>query len=298
MILSSPIKTLSGPGWLVVVLAAASVSSATTVTIYKKVGGEVTLKPKQGSVTNATKNLEWKVGKDLAVDFDPPDLTYYNIFKGRSNLNIQTGELTITNLTYDFTEVYTTEIDKSVIDHEILLFVLAPVPIPTIAPSSCPEGSTTCTLTCEGNTTRAEPVQYIWMADNKEVPGLTDKTYTVKNDSSGVGEFTCKMKNPVSEERSKPFSNPFKALYNSAESGPKISRGLTVLVILLSAVILVVIIHRMKTGECFYNKSSMPWERDFWRNTKAQQPQVAASESNGNTTPLKGQLDEETAVAD
>ncbi|XP_014854404.1 PREDICTED: T-lymphocyte surface antigen Ly-9-like isoform X2 [Poecilia mexicana] len=295
MILSSPIKTLSGPGWLVVVLAAASVSSATEETINAKVGDEVTLKPKEGSVTEAIKSINWKVGLDLAVEYDEGHFKFFREFEGRSNLNNQTGELTITNVTFQFKNDYKTELNGKTMYHTIHLNVFAPVPVPTIARSSCPEDSSTCTLTCEGSTTdETEPVQYIWMADNIEVPGSTDKTYTVKNDSSGVREFSCKMKNPVSEERSKPFSNPFKA----PESGPKISRGVTVLIILLSAVILVVIIHRMKTGECFYNKSSMPWERDFWRNTKAQQPQVAASESNGNTTPLKGQLDEETAVMD
>ncbi|XP_032413022.1 uncharacterized protein LOC116716225 isoform X1 [Xiphophorus hellerii] len=291
MIASSPIRNLSGLWWLLVVLAAASVSSDET--IYAKEGGEVTLKPKQGSVTDATKSITWKAGKDLVVDLEPDGIVYYGRFQGRSNLNNRTGELTLRSLTYDLTDVFTIEIDNNAIDHKINLSVLAAVPVPTIAPS-CPEGAHTCTLTCEGNTARAEPVEYRWMTDDTEVPGSTDKTFTVKDDSSGVGEFSCKMKNRVSENRSKPFANPFKA----AQSGPRIFTGVTVLVILLFLVILVAIGHRMKTGEWFFNKSSMPWEGDFWRNTRAQQPQAAASESNGNTTPLKGQLDEETALTE
>ncbi|XP_032412881.1 uncharacterized protein LOC116716134 [Xiphophorus hellerii] len=290
MIASSPIRTLSGLGWFLVVLAAASVSSDET--IYAKEGGEVTLKPKQGSVTDATKSIIWKFGKDLVVELESDGIIYYGRFQGRSNLNNRTGELTLRSLTYDLTDVFTIEINNNAIDH-INLVVLAAVPVPTIAPS-CPEGAHTCTLTCEGNTARAERVEYIWMTDDTEVPGSTNKTFTVKDDSSGVGEFSCKMKNPVSENRSKPFANPFKA----AETGRRIFTGVTVSVILLFLVILVAIGHRMKTGEWFFNKSSNPWEGDFWRNTRAQQPQAAASESNGNTTPLKGQLDEETALTE
>ncbi|PWA32210.1 hypothetical protein CCH79_00013462, partial [Gambusia affinis] len=187
----------------------------------------------------------------------------------RSNLNNQTGEFTIRNLTYDFTNVYTIEINDIAVGHKIYLTTRsligsdlcptpAAVPVPTIA-ASCLKGENKCTLTCEGTPARAEPVEYIWMADNTELSGFTDKTFTVKNDSSGVRQFRCKMKNPVSEETSESFANPFKA----AESGPRISTGVTVLVILLVLVILVAIGHRMKTA-------SMPWERDFWRNTKAQ----------------------------
>ncbi|XP_043965680.1 uncharacterized protein LOC122827144 isoform X2 [Gambusia affinis] len=291
MIASSPIRTLSGPGWLLVVLAAASVSSDET--IFVKEGGEVTLKPKQGSVTDATKGITWKVGEDLAVDLDSVGTVYYGRFIGRSKLNNQTGEFTIRNLTYDFTNVYTIQINDIAVGLKIYLNVLAAVPVPTIA-ASCLKGENKCTMFCDGTTTRAGPVEYKWMADNTELSGFTDKTFIVKNDSSGVRQFKCKMKNPVSEETSESFANPFKA----AESGPRISTGVTVLVILLVLVILVAIGHRMKTGEWFYNKSSMPWERDFWRNTKAEQHQAAASESNGNTTPLKGQLNEETPATD
>uniref|UniRef100_A0A0S7F4C5 LFA3 n=1 Tax=Poeciliopsis prolifica TaxID=188132 RepID=A0A0S7F4C5_9TELE len=298
MISSSPVKTLPGPGWILLLpflllrlLSAAPVSSEET--IYAKEGGKVTLKPKPGSVSDATKSIIWKIGNDMVVDLDPDDLAYYGRFKARSNLNNRTGELTITDLTFDLTGVYNIEIDNTPIDHKINLFVLAPVPVPSIA-SSCPEGTNTCDLICEGNTVRAEPVTYIWMTDNAEVSNSSNKIYTVKGDSSGVREFSCKMKNPVSEGISKPFSNPFKAV----QSGPRISTGITVLVVLLFLVILVAIGHRMKTGEWFFNKPSMPWEKDFWRNTMAQESQAAALESNGNTTPLKDQSDEVTAVRD
>ncbi|XP_054881048.1 uncharacterized protein LOC129355480 [Poeciliopsis prolifica] len=297
MISSSPVKTLPGPGWilllpfLLLLLSAAPVSSDET--IYAKEGGKLTLKPKTGSVSDATKSIIWKIGEDLVVDSDPVGLIIYERFKARINLNNRTGELTITDLTFDLTGVYRTVIDNTDIDHKINLFVLAPVPVPSIA-SSCPEGTNTCDLICEGNTTRAKPVTYIWMTDNAEVLDPSNKIYTVKGDSAGVREFSCKMMNPVSEERSKPFSNPFKAV----QSGPRISTGVTVLVVLLFLVILVAIGHRMKTGEWFFNKSSMPWEKDFWRNTMAQESQAAALESNGNTTPLKDQSDEVTAVRD
>ncbi|KAM4710747.1 uncharacterized protein FYW61_021472 [Anableps anableps] len=286
---SAPVRSLAGPGWVVVVLA---VCVAAEETIFARLGGEVTLKPKAGSVTDATKSITWKVGKDIAVELDEGHVEYFRHFQERSNLDNRTGELTITSLKNSDTNKYTIKIENNPSDHIIHLIVLSPVAVPTIS-SSCSEDASMCTLTCEGNTTGEVQVTYIWMSDNTEVSDYSEKSYTVKEDSFGVREFSCKMKNPVSEESSKPFSNPYKA----AQSGPKISTGLTVFVILLVVVIMVVIVHRLKTGECFFNKSSMPWEGDFWRNTKGEQLQVAVSDSNGTTTaPEKRESEEETMM--
>ncbi|XP_035983706.1 lymphocyte function-associated antigen 3 isoform X2 [Fundulus heteroclitus] len=273
MMLFTPIKTPVGPAaWLVVLLVA---WAAADETIYAKLGVEVTLKPKPGSVTDATKSITWKVGSDLAMVLDDGFLTSYRHFKARGHLNNRTGEMTITNLTYEDSQVYTTEIDGAVINHTISLHVISPVPVPTIT-SSCSLDASTCTLTCEGNTTRAGPVTYTWMFDSVVVPHDT-ATYIIKEHSSDVKEFKCKMKNPLGEETSKTF-NIFE---HAVESGPKISTGVTVFVILLVAVVVLVIVHRLKAGEFFFNKSSFPWQGDFWRNTRGQIP----VDSNGSTSP-------------
>ncbi|KAM4537787.1 lymphocyte function-associated antigen 3-like isoform 2-T2 [Fundulus diaphanus] len=284
----TPMKTPVGPAaWFVVLLVACE---AADETIYAKLGDEVTLKPKPGSVTNATKSITWKVGGDLAMELDEGFLISYRHFKERGHLNNRTGEMTITGLTYEDTQVYTTEIDGAVINHNIHLHVISPVPVPTIT-SSCSLDASTCTLTCEGDTTRAGPVTFTWMFDSVVVPHDTD-TYIIKEDSSAVKEFKCKMKNPVSEETSKTFFNLLE--HDSVKSGPKISAGVTVFVILLVAVVLLALVHRLKTGEFFFNKSSYPWQGDFWRNTKGHIP----VDSNGSTSPPpKGQDEEDSLKA-
>uniref|UniRef100_A0A3Q2PUD2 T-cell surface antigen CD2-like n=1 Tax=Fundulus heteroclitus TaxID=8078 RepID=A0A3Q2PUD2_FUNHE len=204
--------------------------------------------------------------------------TFSVMFVERGHLNNRTGEMTITNLTYEDSQVYTTEIDGAVINHNIHLHVISPVPVPTIT-SSCSLDSSTCTLTCEGDTTRAGPVNYTWMFDSVVVPHYT-ATYIIKEDSSAVKEFKCKMENLVSEETSKTFFNLLEH-GEQVESGPKISTGVTVFVVLLVAVVVLVIVHRLKAGEFFFNKSSFPWQGDFWRNTKGHIP----VDSNGSTSP-------------
>ncbi|XP_047211435.1 uncharacterized protein LOC124861613 isoform X3 [Girardinichthys multiradiatus] len=289
MISSSPIKTPAAPGWFVVVLAACAASAPTKENIYAKFGDEVTLKPPPGSVTDATKTITWKVGDDIAMDLDGGKLFSYRQFNERGHLNNQTGEMTIKSLNYEDTQVYTIEINNFKTNHEIHFFVLDPVPVPTIV-SSCSQDTSTCTLTCEGNIVKAEPVNSMWMSGNSGVLHYGNRYNITKQDSLDFKEFTCKMMNPVSQEISKPFPNPLK----SPESGPKIYSGLLVFLILLAVVIIVAVFHRIKTGEFFFNKTSMPWEGDFWRNTKGKPP-----ENNGTTTtPLQEQPDEEAAIMD
>ncbi|MED6261451.1 hypothetical protein ATANTOWER_005329 [Ataeniobius toweri] len=271
-------------------LSSAATEAPMKKNMYAKFGDEVTLKPLTGSVTDATKSITWKVGDDIAMDLDGGEVIPYRHFKERGHLNTQTGEMTIKSLNYEDTQVYTTEINNIKTNYEIHLFVLDPVPVPTIV-SSCSQDTSTCTLTCEGNIVKAKPVNCMWMSGNPEVLQYGDRYNITKKDSLGFKEFTCKMMNPVSEEISKPFPNPLKP----PESGPKIYSGLLVFFILLAVVIIVAVFHRIKTGEFFFNKTSMPWEGDFWRNTKRKQ----APENNGTTTtPLQGQPDEEAAMTD
>ncbi|MED6293732.1 hypothetical protein CHARACLAT_013638 [Characodon lateralis] len=290
MISSSPIKTPAASGWFVVVLMTCAAAAPMKGNIYAKFGDEVTLKPPTGSVTDATKSITWKVGDDIAMDLDRGVVISYRHFKERGHLNNLTGEMTIKSLNYKDTQVYTIEINNLKTNYEIHLYVLDPVPVPTIV-SSCSQDTSTCTLTCEGNITKAKPVNCMWMSDNLGVLHYGDRYNITKEDSLGFKEFTCKMKNPVSEEISEPFPNPLKP----PESGPKIYSGLLVFFILLAVVIIVAVFHRIKTGEFFFNKTSMPWEGNFWRNTKGNQ----APENNGTTTtPLQEQPDGELVPTD
>ncbi|KAG7236543.1 hypothetical protein INR49_000806, partial [Caranx melampygus] len=107
-------------------------------------------------------------------------------------------------------------------------------------------------------------------------PEINDKKGTpidLRKDSLGIAEFSCELSNPVSQETSKPLANPF------TKQGMNISMGLTVLISLVAAVIVLALVHRCKAGEWFFNKESLPYEADFWR--KEQRQGRNAAESNG-----------------
>ena len=52
------------------------------LTIYKEVGGEVALKPNAVSVTADTKNIEWKEGNNLAINWHEGNINLFRQFKG------------------------------------------------------------------------------------------------------------------------------------------------------------------------------------------------------------------------
>ncbi|KAM7365511.1 hypothetical protein PAMP_016431 [Pampus punctatissimus] len=272
-----PVTNVIVAGWLCVLLAVASKASET---LNKKVGDEVVLKPG----CNFTTNILWKVDQNMAVSWDGTETEYYRQFKVRGKLDNSSGALTITGLVKEDSGRYTPEINNNICKTTELI-VMFPVPTPTVS-VSCKE-KTTCTLTCDGDTTNAEPVKYEWMFDNlnKDLP----KTHVVtKENISNISEFRCKIKNSVSEKSSPPVTNPTKG-------GLKINTGLTVFISLMTAVVLLVLIHKWKAGSWFFQKTSMPWEADFW---KKDSQATGAAESNGTTAcPEKRQaVDEETPM--
>lgn len=287
--------SLSWPVRLCVLWAALSASSVLAETsVYGKVGGEVDLRPDAHSVTNTIKNVLWKAGADIAMEWDGTEIASYREFKGRCHLNTSTGVMTITRLAPNDSGVYTPEIND-VLRAPIRLIVISAVPVPTVK-SSCDKELTRCTLTCDGQTAEAEEVTYRWMSDDTVVMDSIQKEYViVKEDSSDIKKFSCDLENPVSHESSQPISNPFSTAPEEPEEPLKISTGLTVFISLLAIVLLLGIFHRLKAGMWFFEKASMPWEADFWR--KQERPARDAAVPNG-TTALgeKEQCDEETAM--
>lgn len=277
-------------GWFVVFQAA--VSEAAETIIYGKVGGEVVLRPPAGSVTEPIKQISWKEGPNKAMEWDGEDTSVdsFRQFKERGYLNTSTGEMTIRGLLHNDSNVYTPEINSKVLA-AVRLKVLSPVSVPT-ASASCDES--TCKLTCKGNTTGAGPVTYTWKSDDNVVHSSSANQYTIhkhsQENSSSSNEFICEMKNPISQERSGPVSI---ALILPPERGPKISTGVTVLVVLLAAVFLLVAFHKWKTGTWFFEKDSMPWKADFWRKSESHRREAPAS--NGTSAHQHNENAEEEA---
>ncbi|XP_059184206.1 lymphocyte function-associated antigen 3-like [Centropristis striata] len=276
--------------WLGVFLAAAE--SAETE-IYGRLGGEVVLKPGVIPQTEAITQILWKIGPDIAADWENNELDVKDRFITRGHLNTSSGELTITGLRRNDSGVYTSEINYKVsLTSPTRLTVISPVPKPTVT-KSCNADESSCTLTCAGDVTGAGMVTYTWRSDNNETSSSREQLIS-KDDDMSVKEFTCQLKNPVSQESSEPFSNPFPNPFTPPAMKLNFSTGLTVFLCLLIAVVLLVCFHRCKAGEWFFNKDNMPWEADFWRKNGEQSRD--ATDSNGTTAREKGQTDEETPM--
>uniref|UniRef100_UPI0037E71EB4 junctional adhesion molecule A-like isoform X2 n=1 Tax=Semicossyphus pulcher TaxID=241346 RepID=UPI0037E71EB4 len=210
--------------------------------LYKAKGDEVVLMPTDKAPPFP--NIEWKHGNDIAAELYDGKTECFRQFKGRCTLNDVTGELTITGLTVKDNGLYTLQIDNKYTNTKIQLNVMSPVSKPTISKSCNPE-MTYCDLTCDGNTTDAEPITYIWVAGDSVGPlsRVFKITKDMKEDS-----FRCILVNPVSEAHSESITNPFKS---SALNWLLIS--IVINAVLAAAVILLIglfILKRRKGGLC------------------------------------------------
>uniref|UniRef100_A0A1A8H703 Ig-like domain-containing protein n=1 Tax=Nothobranchius korthausae TaxID=1143690 RepID=A0A1A8H703_9TELE len=257
------------------------VASVTTETIYKKLGDDVDLKPEVPLVGKIS-SITWKIGRDIAAQWDGAELDYFVQFKVRGHLDNVTGVMTIRGLEKGDGNSYTAEVNHILVGEPIHLIVISEVPVPSVG-EKCSEKPRACTLTCEGNVTEAEPVTYTWRSDQKVELGVGERTLTITEESSAIKVFTCEVKNPVSQKSSEPFTNPL-------NPGLKIVTGLVVFFCLLTVALLPVIVHRIRTGVCFYEKMSMPWEKDFWTREQAD-----AVDSNGTATHSPHEKSDEEA---
>ncbi|XP_034406439.1 sialoadhesin-like isoform X2 [Cyclopterus lumpus] len=275
--------------WSCVLLAVVCADSE--INVYGKLGGEVLLKPGNASVTAAAGAAAaiWTHDQNIAIDFDGAETVRYRQFKERGSLNPKNGEMTITGLTRSDSGLYTCEVNGVLASPNLRLLVISAVPKPTVG-KSCDEES--CTLTCDGDTAGAGPVTFRWRSDGESTTG-SQALHITKDGSSGFKEFSCELENPVGRERSQPVPNP---LASTSPGGKlNVSTGVTVFIALLVAVLLLVAVHRFKTGMWFFQKTSMPWEPNFWR--KNEMPPRNAAASNGTSAQENGQIDEETPLS-
>ncbi|XP_046887074.1 uncharacterized protein LOC124474721 isoform X2 [Hypomesus transpacificus] len=176
-------------------------------TKYFKLGG--TLKLEQGSPPPPGSSITWKFQSNKVIEYDPnftEDIDVYGDFKNRATLNKATGQLETTDLTKKDSGVYTLEVNSEV-NATYTVAVIRSVPTPKIllttedGVSPCDIRQHTCRLTCEvPDSTDAEPVTYSWEVETGTMEPSSDK-YRDINDIDRGKTFTCKIKNPISEEQ-------------------------------------------------------------------------------------------------
>uniref|UniRef100_A0A3P9B1M9 Ig-like domain-containing protein n=1 Tax=Maylandia zebra TaxID=106582 RepID=A0A3P9B1M9_9CICH len=198
---------------LVLLVANVSFCQAETVEEYFRVGGTLQLSPQP--VGGAITSIVWKYGKNLLAEWETKQipLTYYSKFKGRTTLNTGTGELEIRNMTAADNEVYTVEINNHVQSrvHKTVAIEDVPQPVLEAKPLSCSSASKDCKLVCEGNVSKAGPVEYFWKKDDGEWEKSKENTMEIINDAETqrVKKFSCRIKNQFSEKESNALDNPF-----------------------------------------------------------------------------------------
>ncbi|XP_070301993.1 SLAM family member 7-like isoform X5 [Salvelinus sp. IW2-2015] len=181
--------------------------------LYLKVGGELVLKPDKSTVPDSITSIVWKHGKYKVAEWDNDfgGLDIYGAFKERTTLDQTTGELRISGLIKTDSGVYSVEFNSKLCQGAYKLTVIKAVPKPTII-SSCNPDKTSCTLTCEGDTTDAEPVTYSWKV-GEGVWEVLDKQKNVSKSntdkSTNSYKYICKLKNSVSGEVSEPVGEVF-----------------------------------------------------------------------------------------
>ncbi|XP_038143365.1 uncharacterized protein LOC119785043 [Cyprinodon tularosa] len=174
---------------------------------YYGTGGSLVLRPKFSSkITSIT----WKHKGDIVAEWikGSVPLEYLGDLKGRLDLDLTTGTLTVKNMMKADERVFSVEINNKVLpdtfeaqwidnlnNHEVEV-------ISTLSQS--------CKLRCGEAIDAAGPIQYSW----KKGAGSWEqgeRVIEIENteETRRFKTFTCKAKNQISEKESKPEENPF-----------------------------------------------------------------------------------------
>lgn len=167
-------------------------------------------------------------------------LTYYKLFEGRTTLNIDDGRLEINKSSPADAGIFTLEVNDNVplrfkaqlIDELLKLEVW-------VRPLACNHEAISCSLSCDGDTSRAGPVTYSWKLGDKDWVKL-GKNVTIKNNETmhGIVDFSCRATNPVSERASNSIPNPF---YEEDTSGTSNQLPVDTIIISCGAILIFVI---------------------------------------------------------
>ncbi|XP_052355519.1 uncharacterized protein LOC118375941 isoform X2 [Oncorhynchus keta] len=216
--------------------------------LYHEVGGKLVLTPDKSTVPDSITSIIWKHGKDKVAEWDKDfgGLDIYGEFKKRTTLDKTTGELRISGLMKTDSGVYSVEFNSKLLDKTYTLSVIKAVPKPKIT-SSCNANQTSCTLTCEGDTTDAEPVTYRWKVAEGAWEVGVEQFNVFKSDtgqSNNGYKYICKLSNAVSGKVSEPVGEVFGSEPSSTST---IVVGVVILVLISACVITGFLVWKKKT---------------------------------------------------
>ncbi|XP_031597250.2 uncharacterized protein LOC116321525 [Oreochromis aureus] len=199
--------------WLLAVklLAASSFSQAQIVKKYFEDGDTLQLSPQP--VSEKITSIVWYCDEYLLAEWvkDLIELRDHISFKGRTNLNTDTGVLEIRDMTVADTGLYSVEINNQVQSqvHQAVRIEAVPQPVVSVRPLLCNSTSKSCTLSCDGDVSNAGPVEYSWkIGDGEWKQSGTNMEIINNEETQRVTNFICRIKNTVSARDSKPLPNP------------------------------------------------------------------------------------------
>ncbi|XP_053292854.1 SLAM family member 7 [Pleuronectes platessa] len=203
----------SSSGPVTVLLLAALTSSALGQgSLYFEEGKPLVLTPpKHGT---AITGVVWQFNGNLVLEWaNMNDIVFFGSFKGRTELDQSTAQLTVNNAKQIDGGDYKVEINGEMQSQVYTVRVIKKVPKPKVEvrTPSCDHTSSQCTLTCQGDTSGTHPLTYSWRKDSDEWgPEQQSMDYIIYNDEKmkHVKQISCMMKNSVSEEESDPLDNP------------------------------------------------------------------------------------------
>lgn len=198
--------------WLLVATLSFANAADTLTKIYFQHGGTLALKPSVDS-TDPIENIVWRVGENLVAEWIESGslFEYYSTFENRTHLDVNTGSLTIRNMTEADQGVYKLEINgkPQAVRYEATLIAKLLQPEVLIRPLTCSDTSDRCNVSCAANTVKAGPVSYSWMFGADEWKELSKEVAIEPNTHGHAEVIRCRIKNPISEETSEPVHNPF-----------------------------------------------------------------------------------------
>ncbi|XP_041865833.1 natural killer cell receptor 2B4-like isoform X2 [Melanotaenia boesemani] len=197
---------------LLALLAVMSGARAQSKAAFFAVGDPLVLKPP--SQKTPITSITWKHKGNIVTEWikDQLPLKDYGDFRNRTSLDLNTAELTIKNTTSADAGQFEVEINNKVLEEKYQAEAIKKVPKPEVIlrTLTCTETSPSCNLSCGGAPERPELVSYSWKRGNGQW-AKSDKNLNINNDeqTQAFETFSCKMENPVSQEESEPFKNPF-----------------------------------------------------------------------------------------